>query len=269
MSELDPLCELLQARTGLHFSPEKHYLLQLRLKNRLISCHCQDYGAYATYLSRLPTHDPEWGEVIDQVTTRETYFYRDPLQLTQVRDAILATLPRRGPADPWRLVSAACSSGEEAYTLAILAQEVSASQTCQVQGFDISPSALALARGGVYGEYAIRNLPQDLRMRYLQATPSGEQSVVPALRAMTRFFAGNLLDASTLRTAAGADLLLCRNVLIYFEAAERQRILQNLAGLLRPGGYLLTGVAETPQDIPGLTATSQKGLRFFRKGGPL
>jgi chemotaxis protein methyltransferase CheR len=191
-------------------------------------------------LDRADVDEPDWAALLDAVTVQETQFYRNAPQLDGLRAEILPGLARAGR--PLRLLSAGCATGEEAWTLGMLALD--AGITAEVVGLDLCRTALAAAAAGIYQgpPDPLRNLPAEYR-RWLACAAPVEPG--PALRRMVRFRRANLLRLA--EPAGHYDLVCCRNVLIYLTPAARAATLARLVAALRPGGALLLG----PTDQPG------------------
>jgi chemotaxis protein methyltransferase CheR len=203
------------------------------------------------------------------LTIGETYFFREPLHFDLLRDSLLpAALARAGdgavippsaiPPAPVVMVSAACSSGEEAYSMAITARQIlgeAATGRVRVIGFDVNERAVTAARRGVYRAWSLRGMPDDVRRRWFEHS-GDEWSVVREARALTTFERRNLVDAADVIPPGSADIVLCRNVLIYFDDAAVIRALTQLAAALRPHGSLIVASAEA-----GLFAAAGLGAR--------
>lgn len=198
------------------------------------------------------TSDPVGGralldKLIDQVTNQETTFLRDRRQLDAIAWHSLLRGAQAAGSGTIRVWSAACASGEEAYTLALLAAEALApTQTpVDVLGTDISGAALAAAAAGRYRERAVGALTLSLRQRYLQKQADSSYLVGERLRGLVRFRRHNLArDPIPPRGEDGFDVVVCRNVLIYFEAPLVERVIDLLGRSLRPGGMLVLGAAD-------------------------
>jgi len=188
--------------------------------------------------------------LIDEVTVRETTFVRDRGQLDTIAWHILCQDAEAAGSQTIRVWSAGCASGEEAYTLALLAGEALAPRQAPVDvlGTDISGAALADAAAGLYRERAVRALEAPLRCRYLDPQPDGSYLVGERLRALVRFRRHNLAkDPIPPSGEAGFDLVVCRNVLIYFRQPLAARVIRALERSLRPGGVLVLGAADALQ----------------------
>ena len=266
------------ARTGHHYYVDKDDLLFDRLCRRFKACGVDDSGAYLACLNERQTGTKEWAALEAEITIGETFFFRYAEQFEALRDTILPGLIAGRQAEltlkGW---SAGCSTGAEPYSLAILLHELLGESLpdwhIAITGTDISHAALATARAAEYGRWAMRTLPPEERQRYflrLPATPGpareGTYILRPEYRRMVRFERQNLMslvEAGASAPTADYDLILCRNVLIYFHADTVAAIVRALARRLRPGGWLLIGHAEpnpafagwlTPVNLPGTVA---------------
>ena len=201
------------------------------------------------------TSDPVGGRallerLIDEVTNQETTFVRDRRQLGTIAWPSLLRGVHAAGSGTIRVWSAGCASGEEVYTLALLAAEALAPARTPVDvlGTDISGAALAAAAAGRYRERAVRALDASLRQRYLERQADGSYLVGEQLRALVRFRRHNLARGPFPPAGeVGFDLVVCRNVLIYFEAPLVERVISSLGRSLRPGGMLVLGAADALQ----------------------
>jgi chemotaxis protein methyltransferase CheR len=196
--------------------------------------------------------------LVESTVVGETYFGRHPEQLEALRRELRATPPER----PLLIWSAGCATGEEAYTLAMLLEE-EGRRDASVVATDVSEAALQVARRGRYGPWALRGLAALARDRWLRA--DGDQWVVgEALRRRVRFLRHNLLEEST--PLRGFDMVLCRNVLIYFDPPTLAEVVRRLFDATRSGGLLVLAPAEVPFAGPaGHTLEEFAGGAFWRK----
>ncbi|KPC55188.1 CheR family methyltransferase [Amantichitinum ursilacus] len=206
----------------------------------------------------------------------ETWFLRETPTLDLLEQRLLPELieRRRNLDRTLRIWSAGCCSGEEAWTLAILISRLlpdAPSWRISVVGSDIVPRFLERARNGVYREWSFRGTPPWLRQRWFQTTPAGQFCVAESLRPMVQFVSIDLLNDPfpPISNIPAFDIILCRNVLMYFEPAAMQRIVDKLRDALIDGGVLLTGLSETGrQRFAGFNQETALDVSFYRKGLP-
>jgi chemotaxis protein methyltransferase CheR len=241
------LRELVHEHCGLCFRDDARYLLERRLAPRVEALGLRSFAEYHRHLRFDPARAAELDEAVDVLTTNETYFHREPLQLAAFSREILPELARTRAAERrLRILSAGCSTGEEVYTLAILVKDsrLFDGWDVQIAGCDISRRCIAHARAGAYGEHAFRT-PEAEPMRRWFHLRGGKWSVDDAIRGMVRFSRENLLDARALASLGPLDVLFCRNVMIYFDVTARKRVLRRFHDKLRDGGWLLLGHSES------------------------
>jgi len=185
----------------------------------------------------------EFQALVDAITVTYTWFFRDAPQL-QAIIALLGELPAHGrPLQVW---VAGCATGEDVYSLALLATELA--RPIEILGTDLNGRALAVAESGAYGAFAVRELPTRFSRYFVRV--GKHWRIDPALRKNVRFERGNLVEAPPVAAGGGWDLILCRNVLIYFVREQAHAAFEALAGSLRRGGYLLVGSSEIVFNVP-------------------
>jgi chemotaxis protein methyltransferase CheR len=241
------LRDAIHAHCGLWYRDESLYLLERRLYPRLQALGLADFAAYHRHLCFDPGRDAELDEAADILTTNETYFYREPYQLKAFSREILPALHESNRAERrLRLLSAGCSTGEEAYTLAALVRESGLFDGWEVEivGSDISRRCVAAARAGAYGEHAFRT-PDAAPLKRWFHLRGGKWVVDDALREMVRFQRENLVSARALSSTVRLDAVFCRNVIIYFDLAARRQLLRRLWEKMREGAWLLLGHSES------------------------
>ncbi len=234
---------------GLWFEEDATYLVQRRLTPRLEALSLDDFGDYVRYLrtGSAEARRAELDEIIERVTTNETYLFREAYQLAAFRDEILPQLfdlkPRGKRLTVW---SAGCSSGEEAYTIAILIQETGlfADWEVRVFGSDISRRVLGIARKGLYGRSSFRTTEPRVARRYFREV-DGKHQVRDEVRQMVSFGQINLVDEPMTALVGEVDVIFCRNVLIYFNTESRRRVIETLHRKLSRRGFLLLGHSES------------------------
>ncbi|MGH7449430.1 MAG: CheR family methyltransferase, partial [Longimicrobiales bacterium] len=230
---------IVRQRTGLVFREPRRSALAAGLAAGLRR---SDAAGPDEYIDRLSTEAQLLDDLVAEITVGETYFFRDENQFSAIRDQILPDLrSSAGSARALQLWSAGCATGEEAYSLAILMRE--RAEAARVIGTDISRRALGTARRGVYREWSLRGVPEAVVRQYFR-TARGRYELGRGIRDSVEFTYLNLAEAAYPSHAIGIadmDLILCRNVLIYFDAATVARVAARLIDSLRPGGWLLVG----------------------------
>ena len=269
---------LVIARTGHHYYADKDDLLLDRLVRRFRACRVPDAAGYRALLDG-PDGAPEWAALEAEITIGETFFFRYAEQFSALRTTILpGLLAARREARSLRIWSAGCSTGAEPYSLAILIHDLLGPAlpdwTVSILGTDISAAALATARAAEYGRWALRTTPMLDRMRWFTRMPArpgaqreGGYALRPEYRRMVRFAPANLLDVIGPPSEADPrfDLILCRNVLIYFHPDHVLAIVRGLGARLSPDGWLLIGHAEpNPAFAGSLTAVNLPGTVAYR-----
>jgi chemotaxis protein methyltransferase CheR len=248
------LRDLFASRTGLHFGPESRFTVERRLRERLMVLKLSTFAEYHHYL-RFGTHaQDEWDEAIDLLTTNETYFFRAERQLRAFQNELLPLLQAQARARRRLAIwSAGCATGEEVYTIAILVhasrlfpRDASSENRWEVRvyGSDLSRRCVAAARRGVYADSSFRATSPDVQRAFFQQRADGWH-VSDAIRQVCHFGQMNLLDEERSRVLGKADVIFCRNVLIYLDARARKAAIEVLYDRLLPGGVLLLGHSES------------------------
>jgi chemotaxis protein methyltransferase CheR len=241
------LRDLINEYAGLHFDDGAAYIFDRRLGERLLALDLQDFDEYYKYLRFNVRGRAELEQAIEALTTNETYFMRQEYQLRAFRDEILPRLAETN-ANHRRLVcwSAGCSSGEEVYSIAAMVHQSGLFEAWDVRivGSDISKRSISAARRGIYRGAAFRTTSDDFRNRFFVDREDGAL-VADWLRKYCYFGHLNLLDGLKAATVGRVDCIFCRNVLIYFDARSRRRVIDNLYERLVPGAYLLLGHSES------------------------
>ena len=241
------LAELIHEHCGILFREETKYLLERRLHPRVKANGLEGYAAYYRYLRFDPGRKAELDTAIEALTTNETYFFREPQQLKAFSEELLPMLERElRKRRRLRIWSAGCSTGEEPYTVAMLLKGSGLFEDWDVDvfGSDISRRVLAAARKGVYSQSALRQTPTQMLSRYF-SVEAGKYTVKPEIRSIVTFGHLNLIDEAMLHLVGRVDVVLCRNVMIYFDLGARQRVLKSFHAKLAEGGYLLLGHSES------------------------
>lgn len=239
---------LLRERTGMAMPRERKSFLVTGVGMRMRELGYTDYQSYYDYLTSGLAGNIEWTALVDRLTVHETRFFRDPRAVAFVAEHCLPVMAERIRAgEHAQIWSAGCATGEEAFTLAMLADDYLTRERVSARfgviGTDISLYSLATAKQGSYPDRRLTQIPPTYRARYTVPLPDGRFRMTDELRRRVCFAQFNILDASC--TPPGSmDLVYCQNVLIYFDRETRARILDGLVRPLRPGGMLVLGAGE-------------------------
>lgn len=243
--DFERVCAMIHARAGISLSASKQDLVYGRLARRLRSCGQRSFAAYLDQLDDPAA--PEWEHFINALTTNLTSFFREQHHFDMLADYLRQ---HAGQGEPLRLWSAAASTGEEAYSMAITVAETlhRASDVVKILATDIDTHVLAHGRAGVYPLERVETLPAAIRQRHFlrgRAAQEGKVRVNERLRARVSFRRLNLLaDDWPMRHAF--DVVFCRNVLIYFDKPTQSALLARLGRYIKPGGLLCIGHSESP-----------------------
>ena len=238
--EFRRLREMFHAASGIWLADSKKVLVCGRLAKRLRHLGLRSYRDYLDTLEQ-PGHEAERQMAIDLLTTNETHFFREPRHFELLREE-LARTPQRS----WRVWSAACSTGEEPYSIAMTMMEVLGERPWRVFASDLSTQVLEAAQRGVFGAQRASEIPRALALKYcLEGFDeySGQYLIERRLRDRVSFDQVNLM--APLPPLEPFDIVFLRNVLIYFDNAAKRRIVESIATVMRPGGLLFIGHSET------------------------
>jgi chemotaxis protein methyltransferase CheR len=237
------IADFVRARSGIVLGLDKAYLVESRLEHIVRS---RRYSGLAEIAARLRAHPngPLAEDIIEAITTNETLFFRDTKPFEHLRRRLLALHVACPPTQPLRIWSAAASSGQESYSIAMTALEAGlGSRPLQILGTDISAEQINRARLGLYSEFEIqRGLSPEHLARHFSRTDQGWRINDPARR-LVEFRQWNLMD--DLRPLGTFDMVFCRNVLIYFDTQTKRQVLDAIWARLAPGGLLYLGGSET------------------------
>ena len=264
--DLARLKELLLRTCGHSFENEREQALIAALRRRMKARSIDGFESYFTLLQR---DSSELLRLTELLTINETYFFREPDHLNLMVDTLLPGFMAVHKQRPVRILSAGCSTGEEPYSIAIMLRERFGSgseQLFDIAGVDIDSVAIAGARQGIYGNSSFRGMDKAILDRYFEPGDQGKFQVKDAIKKLVAFEVVNLLGASYPQTMHSPDIILYRNVSIYFPAQVQREIFGKLAELLVDGGCLLVGASETiHHDIGILSLVKQDSLFFYRK----
>jgi chemotaxis protein methyltransferase CheR len=263
VEQFQSLSQQIYQKLGLHFDEKKIYFLKTRVAKRMAALGIDDPRDYVFLVSYADPKGVEMQALANLVTTNETYMFREYDQLQAFANhclpEVLSAKQARGERT-LRIWCAGCSSGEEAYTLAMIVQDVfpqAQSWDCSVVATDIDENMLRKTVAATYGYRSVNEVPDEYRHKYL--VQAGEEWVVRRRTAeLVQVRHLNLQDRMAMRAMRGFDFIFCRNVLIYFDDASRKAVIDHFYNALNPGGYIFLGHSESI----GRVTTAFKLKRF-------
>jgi chemotaxis protein methyltransferase CheR len=251
--QFETLAKVIYDRSGIHFPENKKYILESRLSHRLKEIDMDDFDQYLAYLTMGPYQIEEFQEMFNRITINETSFFRNDAQLDVFENQILPKLlEARASSKRIRIWSAACSSGEEPFTIAMQLHRTLGIRlsdwNIEILGTDISEKALSTAQSGKYTSYAVRTTPALMKERYFKE--EGRHFVLDeTIRSMVNFEVHNLKDSLAAKRHGIWDVIFCRNVLIYFDDEMKSRVLSTFGKQLADDGTLFIGHSERIKDL--------------------
>jgi chemotaxis protein methyltransferase CheR len=230
-----------QQQSGIFISEHKQQLVITRLRGHMLSLGFKEFDSYTNYLINAANRN-ERTQVVDLLTTNETYFFREPNHFTHLVNTIVPSITHR----PLRIWCAAASSGEEPYSLAMALYDKLGPTGWELTASDISTRMLETAEQGLYRMQRLELMPAEFLRKYCRkgvGPYKGMFMVDPDLRKHVNFVHHNLLESAA--NLGPFDIIFVRNVLIYFESDVKNQVLNNLHSQLRPGGWLVTSHSES------------------------
>ncbi len=235
--------------SGIYFNEQKKYLLEARLSRRLSILDLPNFEDYYNYLKYSPKKKSEIKELLNSVTTNETSFFRDSPQLDVFMDVLkqIVIAPSVGHNKKIRIWSAGCSTGEEPYTIAMMIKEnfPFSNAKFDIIGSDISEHVLDSAKRGIYNDYTLRNASKGIIAKYFNKADGDSFALKDEIKNMVGFYNVNLVDAKEVKNLDIFDIVLCRNVIIYFDDESKKRAISNIYENLKIGGHLFLGHSES------------------------
>lgn len=235
--------------SGIYITDSKKYLIENRLSRIIQEKKLPSFEDYLK-LIKFSSNGNELTRLFDAVTTNETYFFREPQQLTVFTEGLLSkVLEQKKGVKKLKIWSAACSTGEEPYTLSIMLMEKRLlPDKFEIYASDLSEGVLASAKKAVYNSYSVRNIPEPYLKKYF--SNSGQSYALnDSVKNTVKFNKVNLIDNKNMASLRGMDFIFCRNVLIYFDTKSKQKVVSNLYDSLNPGGYLFIGQSESLHNV--------------------
>ena len=237
--------------TGIALTEKKRSMIVNRFSRRLVALNISDFD---TYLKLVSTPgNPEITNFIDTITTNHTYFFREPHHFDFLGETALPDLiARKNDSDPIRMWSAGCSSGQEPYSIGItvLNSEAVYGSRVKILCTDIHSTLVATTLHGLYDDEELRGLSQENLHKWFSQKSSGKWQASMALRNLLYCKQLNLFSPWPIR--AGVDVIMCRNVMIYFDLAYQRKLLNGFAAMQQPGAYLFLGHSENIESASGL-----------------
>lgn len=239
---------------GIYFQDNKQYLLESRLQKRIKHLRLSSFEQYLQYLKTNPKREEEKTQLFEAITINETYFFRNQPQADALVSTVIQELIDKQPgiSKKIRIWSAASSSGEEAYTAAMVINELILPKypnlRVEIVGTDLDYSIVETAKKGIYKEYSIRNTPPLYLKKYFTKVGNSYE-IDDKIKRMVTFKTLNLYDDAGLRMMGKFDVVTCANVLIYFDTQSKVKVVNNLYNSLNPNGYLFIGYSETLHGI--------------------
>jgi len=268
--EFQRLRQLINARAGLTFDDSAQPMFEKRLGERMAII---GVDSFAEYFMLIENDAEESDVVYTLLTTKETYFFRQEYQLDAFSKEVLPAVAKAN-AHHKRLTvwSAGCSTGEEAYTLAMLLAEsrLLDGWFLRVLGTDLCRQNIETASRAVYKGSSFRTISDYYLKSYFVAQGDGSYKIAEPLRRMCHFSRVNLLDHGAVRTVGRVDVAFCRNVIIYFDERSRQKVMSQMFQRLLPGGYLFLGHSESLLNVETpFVATQLQGDVAYRRTGSI
>jgi len=246
-STFKQLRDFIYETSGIFISDTKKYFLENRLIKRLQEKSLNSFEDYL-YLLKYSANGDELVKLFDAVTTNETFFFREQQQLDVFFDFIIPEVTKSRSAINLKIWSAACSTGEEPYTIVMMHKERMSAIRMDIFASDISVGVLKSATNAVYSSYSIRNVPETLLKKYFR-TNGQAYELEHSVKNSVRFMNINLIDEKKMRSVRDVDVIFCRNVLIYFGDTAKQKVVSFLYDSLKPRGFLFIGSSESLHNI--------------------
>jgi chemotaxis protein methyltransferase CheR len=255
---------LIEERVGIHYQLGDRELMAHKVAARAEEAGFDSLLDYYYFLRYDPEAGEEFESLIDSLVVGETYFFREYDQLLVLVEEVIAPIVARGGRP--RVWSAACATGEEPLTLAMLLADRGLLESCQLVASDVSRRAVDRAKAGRFGLRALRSIPKGgISDRWI-VQREGAVAVRPGLSEQVQWRRINLLDAAAVAAVGPCDAILCRNVLIYFRDETTNRVIDSLTKLLPEDGALFVGISESLLRFAGpLTCEERRGVFLYRK----
>lgn len=257
-TDFEKLGSMIYQIAGIKMPPSKKVMVQARLKKRLRALGMNSFPNYVDYVFSKEGLDAEIVHILDVISTNKTDFFRESIHFSFLSERVLPVFAQRSEGKLFKVWSAGCSSGEEAYTLAMVLNEFGLKVPgfdFSILGTDISTTILAMAKNAVFAESRLKPaVPERLIRRYFMKSKDPVKKwyrIIPEIRRKTQFSRLNFMDDRYPVTDM-FDVVFCRNVLIYFDRDTQEQVVRKICNHLKPGGYLFHGHSESliGMDLP-------------------
>lgn len=264
------LRDFIKDYSGIYFSDEQKYIFVSRLTNRLTIRKLNSFRDYYLFLKYDKAREEELSIIVDLLTTNETYFFREILQLKALFEEIIPMIKSEKtymPKPSLRIWSAGSSTGEEPYTIAMMAKEYGTGNdfNLEIYATDISQRVLSISRKGMYGNASFRVTDERNKKKFFE--PSGDKfKIKDEIKNMVRISHMNLMDNTIMNLLSTMDVIICRNVLIYFDLESKKKLIEKFYEKLNGSGWLLLGHAESLINVTSMFKLMQlKNDLVYRK----
>ncbi|NUV00229.1 hypothetical protein XO12_09080 [Marinitoga sp. 1154] len=241
------LRDYIYEKTGIYVEDKRIYYFKNRVLRRMRKLMLDDPEIYFNFLKNSEYADIEMAKLINEITVNETYFFREFLQLQTFAEYALKEVLEHKKNKTIKVLSAGCASGEEPYTLSIILNEMlDSNYSFKIDALDIDGNMVKKAVAGIYGQYAIRDVPQVYLKKYFEKLNKGLYKIKEKIKKNVNIYNLNLIEDETYKKLDNNyDFIFCRNVFIYFTDDIRRRIIERFYLMLNDGGYIFLGHSES------------------------
>lgn len=254
-AEFERFRDYFYQRTGIHFENNKRYFVDKRLLERMRLTNHESFNSYFTLL-RFQDSGDEFQALVNALTVNETYFFREDYQFEcMVKSVLPEVVANKAPGEPIKIWSVPCSTGEEAYSIALYVLEYWPGINnidVELVASDINSDVLGRCQRGIYGQRSVQNLPPKLLARHFKRLPGGDYAISDDIKSCLSFCRVNLHDFESQRRFRNFDIIFCRNMLIYFDDISRRKAAGTLYDALNPGGFVFLGHSESMSRMSSL-----------------
>ncbi len=234
--------------SGIYISNDYQGIFMRRLERRILALAMDSFNEYYYYLKYNPDNHEEYRKLMDAITIKETYFFREVDQMKTLVNEIIPAIRREKPFETIKIWSAGCATGEEPYTIAMLCIEKGyhlGNARVEIFANDISQEAIQKAKQGVYKQTSFRSTDPAYLQRFFTANDDGTHRVRDEVKELLNFFCINLLEKNRLTFLPIFDIIFCRNLIIYFDDESKRKVIESFYHKLYPKRYLFLGHSES------------------------